>query len=110
MDNLLRSAYAKRSDASPLGKTWYIPHQAVYHPSKPGKVRVVFDCSAEFQEKSINEELLSGQNLTNQIIGILTRFLEEKNCVHGRCRSHVSSSPGTRLSAVSFRKSVVGES
>ena len=26
MDNLLRSGYAKSSDASPAGKTWYIPH------------------------------------------------------------------------------------
>ena len=23
------------------GKIWYIPHHAVYHPSKPGKIRVV---------------------------------------------------------------------
>ena len=42
MDNLLRGGYAKRSDASPAGKTWYIPHHGVYHPSKPGKIRVVF--------------------------------------------------------------------
>ena len=91
MGNLLRSGYAKRSDASPAGKTWYIPHHGVYHPSKPGKIRVVFDCSAEFQGISINKELLSGRDLTNQILGVLTRFREEKNCLHGRCRSHVSS-------------------
>ena len=39
---------------------------------------MVFDCSAEFQGKSINRELLSGPDLTNQIIGIRTRFREEK--------------------------------
>ena len=66
MDNLLRSGYAKRSDASPAGKTWYIPHH-----SKPGKI-LVFDCSVEFQGRSINKELLSGPDLTNQIIGVLT--------------------------------------
>ena len=27
MDNMLRSSYAKRSDSSPSGKTWYIPLQ-----------------------------------------------------------------------------------
>ena len=75
MDNLLRSGYAKRSDASPSGKTWYISHHGVYHPSKPGKIRVVFDCSAEFQGRSINKELT---DLTNQIVGALTRFCEEK--------------------------------
>ena len=60
------------------GKSWYVPHHGVYHPSKPGKIRVVFDCNAEFQGKSINRELLSGADLTNQIIGIMTRFREEK--------------------------------
>ena len=77
MDNLLRGGYAKRSDASPAGKTWYIPHHGVYYPSKPGKI-CLFDCSAEFQGRSINKELLSGPDLTNQIIGVLTRFREEK--------------------------------
>ena len=77
MDILLRSGYALRSDASPTGKTWYIPHHGVYHPSKPGK-NLVFDCSAKFQGTSINKGLLSGP-LTNQIIGVLTRFHEEKN-------------------------------
>ena len=78
MDNLLRSGYAKRSDASPSGKTWYIPHHGVYHPSKPGQIHVVFDCSAEYRGRSINKELLSGPDLTNQIIGFLTGFREEK--------------------------------
>ena len=59
------------------GKTWYIPHHGVYHPSKPEKIRVVFDCSAEFYGKSINKELLSGPDLTNQINGIMTRFREK---------------------------------
>lgn len=27
------------------GKIWYIPHHGVYHPKKPDKIRVVFDCS-----------------------------------------------------------------
>ena len=78
MDNLLVKGYAKQSEVVLSGKTWYIPHHGVYHPSKPGKIRVVFDCSAEFQGKSINRELLSGPDLTNQIIGIMTRFREEK--------------------------------
>ena len=37
---------------------------------------MVFNCSAEFQGKSINRELLSGPDLTNQIIGIMARFRE----------------------------------
>ena len=49
MDNLLRSGYAKMSDASPAGKTWYIPHHGVYHPSKPGTIHVVFGCCCHDQ-------------------------------------------------------------
>ena len=38
--------YAKRSDMSPLEKTWYIPHHCVYHLSKPKKnmCRVWLQC------------------------------------------------------------------
>ena len=53
--NLLRSGNAKRVDTSPAGKSWYIPDLGVYHPSKPGKICVVFDCSAEFQGTSIQQ-------------------------------------------------------
>ena len=81
MDNLLVKGYAKQSDAVPTGKTWYIPHHGVYPPWKPGKIRVVFHCSAEFQGRSINRELLSGPDLTNQIIGILSRFRQERIAV-----------------------------
>ena len=43
MDKLLRSGNAKSLDTSPSGKTWYIPHHEVFHPSKPGKIRVVYN-------------------------------------------------------------------
>ena len=39
---------------------------------------MVLDCSAGFQGKSINRELLPELDLTNQIIGIMTRFRDEK--------------------------------
>ena len=78
MDNLLKNGYARRSDATPSGRTWYIPHHGVYHSSKPGKICVVFDCSAEFQGNCMNKELFSGPDLTNQIIGVLTRFCKEQ--------------------------------
>lgn len=53
---------------------WYIPHHGVYHPHKPGKIRVVFDCSARFQETSLNDHLLTGPDLTNTLVGVLCRF------------------------------------
>ncbi|XP_076869830.1 uncharacterized protein LOC143521148 [Brachyhypopomus gauderio] len=53
---------------------WYIPHHGVYHPHKPRKIRVVFDCSARFQETSLNDHLLTGPDLTNTLVGVLCRF------------------------------------
>ena len=29
------------------GAVWYIPHHAVVNPNTPGKVRIVYDCSAK---------------------------------------------------------------
>ena len=57
IDNLLVKGYAKQSEVVLSGKTWFIPHHGVYHPCMPDKLRVVFDCSAEFQGKSINRAI-----------------------------------------------------
>ena len=53
--------------------TWYILHHGVYHPKKQ-KIRVVFDCSARFKGSSLNDELLSGPDLTNNLLGVICRF------------------------------------
>jgi hypothetical protein len=56
------------------GKVWYIPHHGVYHPHKPSKIRVVFDCSAEFAGEALNRHLLQGPDMTNNLVGVLCRF------------------------------------
>ena len=56
---------------------WYLPHHPVTHPLKPEKVRVVFDCVAQFAHTSLNRQLLQGPDLTNNIVGVLTRFRQE---------------------------------
>ena len=45
MNDMIRAGYAERAP-NENAKSWYIPHHGVYHPKKPGKIRVVFDCSA----------------------------------------------------------------
>lgn len=81
MNNLIAMGYAERvSDkdiAEASGHKWYIPHHGVYHPRKPNKVRVVFDCSAKFRGDSLNDHLLSGPDLTNLLVGVLCRFRKE---------------------------------
>lgn len=57
---------------------WYIPHFAVYHPKKPDKIRVVFDCSAKYKGVSLNDYLLQGPDLMNRLVGILHRFRKGK--------------------------------
>ena len=59
------------------GQVWYIPHHGVYHPKKPGRIRVVFNCSVEFAGESLNRHLLQGLDLTNNLIGVLCRFRQE---------------------------------
>ena len=84
MDELIKKGYARESTAAvEAGRCWYLPHHAVYHPNKPGKICVVFDLSAEFDGTSINKALLPGPDLTNQIAGVLLRFREEQIAVTG---------------------------
>lgn len=49
----------------PGQECWYLPTFGVYHPQKPGKIRVFFDSSAWFKGTSLNDMLLSGPNLNN---------------------------------------------
>ena len=46
MEELVLRRYARESTKSPDdGLVWYLPHHGSYHPSKPIKIRVVFDCN-----------------------------------------------------------------
>ncbi|XP_050413224.1 uncharacterized protein LOC126827753 [Patella vulgata] len=85
MSDIISKGYAEKVPADELhqdiGRVWYIPHHAVYHPKKPNKIRVVFDCNARFKEQSINDHLLKGPDLTNTLTGVLCRFRKESIAV-----------------------------
>ena len=78
MNGIISKGYAREVPKANMkideGKTWYLPHHGIYHPNKPGKIRVVFDCSCNYKGTSLNEELLQGPNLTNSLVGIMARF------------------------------------
>ena len=81
MNDLLDKDYARKvidkdQDSSKI--LWYLPHHPVLNPHKPEKVRVVFDCSAKYGNTSLNDQLLQGPDMTNTLVGVLTRFREER--------------------------------
>ena len=74
MEELKEKGYERKCDGKgPDDKSWYVPHQGVLNHSK-GKIRVVFDCSYQYRGTSVNENLLSGPGLTNQLVRVLIRF------------------------------------
>ena len=73
-EELMEKGYARKCDSKgPDSKARYVPHQGVLNHSK-GKIRVVFDCSSQYRGTSINQNLLSEPDLTNQLVGILIKL------------------------------------
>ncbi|XP_034057151.1 uncharacterized protein LOC117536415 [Gymnodraco acuticeps] len=77
LDDVINNGYAESVPEHQVkgkeGKVWYIPHHGVYHPKKK-TLRVVFDCAASYKGVSLNTKLLQGPDLTNSLLGVLTRF------------------------------------
>ena len=91
MNKLLLKGYAEKVPNEEIdrndGKVWYIPHHGVYHPNKPEKIRVVFDCTANYQGVSLNNKLLPGPDHTNNLVAVLLRFRQEPIAIMGDIES-----------------------
>ncbi|XP_064601082.1 uncharacterized protein LOC135467247 [Liolophura sinensis] len=81
MSNIIHKGFAEPVPESELelnnGTVWYIPHHGVYHRKRPNKIRVVFDCSANYKGQSLNDRLLQVPDLTNSLTGVLCRFRQD---------------------------------
>ena len=78
MEKIFQNSHAEV--APPLEKDeecWYLPSFGVYHPRKPGQIRVVFDSSAQHKGVSLNQVLLTGPDLNNSLLGVLIRFRKD---------------------------------
>ena len=57
MDDYLEKGYARRLPPDEVltsgPKKWYLFHFPVLNPNKPGKVRIVFDAAAEYENTSL---------------------------------------------------------
>ena len=76
--SISQKGYTERSQNALGGNKWYIPHHGVYHPAKSGKIKVIFECNAEYLGYTLNKQLMPGPDLTNQIVGVLISFREEQ--------------------------------
>ncbi|XP_052814266.1 uncharacterized protein LOC128241385 [Mya arenaria] len=84
MGKLLSNGHAERAPVlRPTEECWYLPIFGVYHPRKPGQVRVVFDFSVVFEGLSLNSVLLQGSDFVNNLQGVLMRFRKDKVAVIG---------------------------
>ena len=79
MNELLKRGYIEEVsfEQVEVPGSWYLPHHAALNQNKPGKVRVVFDCSAKHCGKSSNDVVLQGPDLTSKLIGVVLHFRQE---------------------------------
>ena len=61
-------------------QAFYLTHHAVYHKEKK-KIRIVFNCSLKYKGLCLNNALYQGPDNTNNLLGVLLRFREDKVAV-----------------------------
>ena len=92
VSKMLDNNYAEEATNCEESNVWFIPHHGVYHPLKPEKICVVFDCSGRFRSFSLNDNLLQGPDLTNSLLRVLCRFRLKPIAIHGGHTINVPSS------------------
>ena len=79
----LQNGYVRKLDANELEETkderqWYVPHHPVVNPHKPEKVRRVCNAASKYKGESLNDKLLTGPDLLQNLVGIIFRFREHQ--------------------------------
>ena len=63
--------------------TNYIPYHGLLNINKPDRARVVFDSSAEIQKICLNDNLLQGIDLLNNLVSVISKFRNGKYGISG---------------------------
>ena len=81
LEGYICKGHARKVEWTDSNVQFFLPHHGVFHPQKPNKLRVVFDCAAKFHGRSLNDELLFGPALMNNLVGVLFPFSRGKGCL-----------------------------
>lgn len=84
INKLFVNGYAELVPEAEISKesgVWYVPHHAVISDKKPDKVRIVYDCAAQFQGESLNDKCLQGPDMNNMLIHVLLRFRQYRYAI-----------------------------
>ena len=76
MEKVPKEETAATVKAACGASSWYISHHGVRHKQKK-TIRIVFNCSLKYKDKSLNDCLYQGPDLTNNILGVILRFRQE---------------------------------
>ena len=57
---------------------WYLPHHQVINPIKPEKVRRVCHAASKYKGVALNDKLMCGTDLLQNLVGIISRFREHE--------------------------------
>ena len=60
-----------------FGKEWFLPHNPVLNPNKPGKVGHVCKAASKYKQVCLNDKLQAAPDLLYGLIGTIFRFRED---------------------------------
>ena len=74
-DRFIMNGYAAKMGPEVVRpRLWYIPHFSVRNTNKPGKIRLVLDAAAKTSGISLNDQLDTGPDLLQSLVGVLLRY------------------------------------
>ena len=56
---------------------WFLPHYGIVSPAKPGKISRIANAASVFNGTCLNDHLLPGPDLLNDLVGIVLRSREK---------------------------------